>query len=355
MAEELQISDFDYHLPEELIAQEPSVRREDARLLVVNRAAQSFAHHHIYDLPQLLHPGDLLIFNNTKVLPARLFGVRAKTGGKWEGLFLRERLDLAEQPWELMSQTRGYLQPGEWIDLLDRDQQISRYRLQVAGRTPERLLLVLPRPAIAPISMFDEIGHIPLPHYIRHGIDTPTDRERYQTVFAKQIGSVAAPTAGLHFTPELQQELHSLGVQQTQVTLHVGVGTFAPVKVDNLNDHRMHEEWCQVSQETVDALQKTQGRRIAVGTTSVRTLESVILHQEDRQLRPWSGNTNLFIRPGYPFHCIDGLLTNFHLPRSTLLVLVSAFAGRELMLKAYQEAIQERYRFFSYGDAMLIL
>ncbi len=355
MAEELQISDFDFHLPVELIAQEPSVRREDARLLVVNRATQSIAHHHIYDLPHLLRSGDLLIFNNTKVLPARLFGLRAKTGGKWEGLFLRERPDLDGQPWELMSQTRGYLQPGEWIDLLDRDQRPSSYRLQVAGRTPDRLLLVHPRPVTAPVEMFESIGHVPLPHYIRHGIDSPSDRDRYQTVFAKQAGSVAAPTAGLHFTPELLQHLQSRDVQQTHVTLHVGVGTFAPVKVDNLNDHHMHEEWCQVSKETVDAMQMVQSRRIAVGTTSVRTLESAILRQEDRQLRPWSGNTNLFIRPGFPFRGIDGLLTNFHLPRSTLLVLVSAFASRELVLRAYQEAIQERYRFFSYGDAMLIL
>ncbi|MFT3882318.1 MAG: tRNA preQ1(34) S-adenosylmethionine ribosyltransferase-isomerase QueA [Gemmatales bacterium] len=355
MAEELQISDFDYHLPPELIAQEPSVRREDARLLVVNRASQSIAHHHIYDLPQLLRAGDLLIFNNTKVLPARLFGIRSKTGGKWEGLFLRERFDLAENPWELMSQTRGYLQPGEWIDLLDREENLSKYRLQVAGRTQERQLLVHVQPNITPVELLESIGHVPLPHYIRHGVDNPTDRQRYQTVFAAQPGSVAAPTAGLHFTPELLLQLKQQGIQQTQVTLHVGVGTFAPIKVNNLSEHRMHEEWCQVSQEAVTAIQQVQGRRIAVGTTSVRTLESAVLHQEDRQLRPWSGHTDLFIRPGFPFRSIDALLTNFHLPRSTLLVLISALAGRELIMRAYQEAIQLRYRFFSYGDAMLIL
>lgn len=355
MAEELQISDFDYHLPPELIAQEPSVRREDARLLVVNRAAQNITHHHIYDLPRLLSAGDLLIFNNTKVLPARLFGIRSRTGGKWEGLFLRERLDLADTPWELMSQTRGYLQPGEWIDLLDRNENVSKYRLQVAGRTPEKQLLVHVKPDISPVDLFDIVGHIPLPHYIRHGVDSPIDRQRYQTVFAAQPGSVAAPTAGLHFTSELLHDLKQQGIQQTQVTLHVGVGTFAPIKVDNLADHHMHEEWCRVPQEAVTAIQQVQGRRIAVGTTSVRTLESAIINQEDRQLRPWSGNTNLFIRPGFPFRSIDGLLTNFHLPRSTLLVLISALAGQELVMKAYEEAVQQCYRFFSYGDAMLIL
>lgn len=355
MAEELQISDFDYHLPPELIAQEPSVRREDARLLVVNRASQSITHHHIYDLPQLLSAGDLLIFNNTKVLPARLFGIRSRTGGKWEGLFLRERPNQADTPWEFMSQTRGYLQPGEWIDLLDRDEKKSKYRLQVAGRTPERQLLVHVKPNSTPVDLLESIGHVPLPHYIRHGVDCPTDRQRYQTVFAEQPGSVAAPTAGLHFTPELLDQLKMQGIQQTHVTLHVGVGTFAPIKVDNLADHRMHEEWCQVTQEAVDAIQQVQGKRIAVGTTSVRSLESAILHQDDRQLRPWSGNTSLFIRPGFPFRSIDGLLTNFHLPRSTLLVLISALANRELIMKAYQEAIEEHYRFFSYGDAMLIL
>ncbi|HQR05812.1 MAG TPA: tRNA preQ1(34) S-adenosylmethionine ribosyltransferase-isomerase QueA [Gemmatales bacterium] len=355
MAEELQISDFDYHLPPELIAQEPSVRREDARLLVVNRATQTVTHHHVYDLPRLLNAGDLLIFNNTKVLPARLFGIRSKTGGKWEGLFLRERPDLVDSPWELMSQTRGYLQPNEWIDLLDRDENLSKYRLQVVGRTPERQLLINVKPDISPVELLEGIGHVPLPHYIRDGVDTPTDRQRYQTVFAEQPGSVAAPTAGLHFTPELLVLLQQQGIRQTQVTLHVGAGTFAPIKVENLADHRMHEEWCQVSQETVEAIQQAKGRRIAVGTTSVRTLESAILHQVAQRLRPWSGNTSLFIRPGFPFRSIDGLLTNFHLPRSTLLVLISALAGRELILRAYQEAIQERYRFFSYGDAMLIL
>jgi len=355
VVEELQISDFDYHLPEELIAQEPSARREDARLLLVNRATESITHHHVYDLPELLQAGDLLIFNNTRVLPARLFGSRSKTGGKWEGLFLRERPDLHDQPWELMSQTRGYLQPEEWIDLHGHDQNRSKYRLQVVGRTQNSQLLVKCKPDVAPIPLLESIGHVPLPHYIRQGMDKPSDRERYQTVFAQPAGSVAAPTAGLHFTPELLQQLEQRGIQQTQVTLHVGIGTFAPIKVDRLVDHRMHEEWCEASEETVAAIQAAPGRRIAVGTTSVRTLESALLHQTDGQLRPWSGNTDLFIRPGFAFRSIDGMLTNFHLPRSTLLVLVSALAGRELIKKAYDEAIKHRYRFFSYGDGMLIL
>lgn len=353
MAEELQISEFDYHLPAELIAQEPCIPREDARLLVVERSTGTIQHHHIRDLPTLLQPKDLLIFNNTRVLPARMYGKRAKTGGQWEGLYLRERSDLQPPSWELLAQTRGYIQEGEWIDLLDRNSQPSSYRLQVTGRTSDRHLLVRPESPISPQELFDQIGHIPLPHYIRHGIDSEQDRQWYQTVYARESGSVAAPTAGLHFTPELLQRLEDKGLDQTFVTLHVGMGTFAPIKVNNLNEHVMHEEWCELPASTAQAINSCKGRRIAVGTTSVRTLESSPI--QDGTLQHWSGTTDIFIKPGHSFRTIDGLITNFHLPKSTLLVLISALAGRELIRDAYAVAVQERYRFFSYGDAMLIL
>lgn len=361
MAQKLQISDFEYDLPEELIAQEPCARREDARLLVVDRSSQSISHHHIYDLPRLLKPGDLLVFNNSKVLSARIFGLRSSTGGKWEGLYLRDRPDLGLACWELMAHSRGYIQPGEWIDLLDRSQNRTSSRLQVIGRTSDNHLLVTVDPSISAIDLCDQIGHVPLPPYIRKGVDSEQDRDRYQTVFANDIGSVAAPTAGLHFPPELLTNLTQHEVQQAYVTLHVGIGTFAPVKVSNLNDHVMHEEWCRLPASTSEAINTRKGRCIAVGTTTARTLEaaafSSLSKETDSQhiLTPWTGTTNLFIRPGFRFRIIDSLLTNFHLPRSTLLVLVSAFAGHDLIMKAYTIAIQERYRFFSYGDAMLIL
>lgn len=353
MAEELQISEFDYHLPAELIAQEPCIPREDARLLVVERASETIQHHRIRDLPTLLRPKDLLIFNNTRVLPARIYGKRARTGGQWEGLYLRERSDHQPVSWELLAQTRGYIQAGEWIDLLDRKSQPSHYRLQVTGRTSDRHLLVRPEQPISPQELFEQIGHIPLPHYIRHGVDAEQDRQWYQTVFARESGSVAAPTAGLHFTPDLLQQLQSKGIDQTFVTLHVGMGTFAPIKVSNLNEHLMHEEWCELPASAAQAINTCKGRRIAVGTTSLRTLESSPM--QDGTLQPWSGSTSIFIKPGHTFRTIDGLITNFHLPKSTLLVLVSALAGRQLIRDAYAVAVQERYRFFSYGDAMLIL
>lgn len=351
MAEELQISDFDYHLPEELIAQEPCPRREEARLLVLDRATQSIAHHHIIDLPKLLRSRDLLIFNDTRVLPARIYGIRDKTGGKWEGLYLKEHQSTSS--WEFLATTRGYIHEGEWIILLDRHHQQSPYRLQVVGRTPERHLLARIDPPVAPLHLFEQIGHIPLPHYIRHGIDNDSDRERYQTVFAQSAGSVAAPTAGLHFTPELLMILKEKQIDQAFVTLHVGIGTFQPIKVEKLRNHVMHQEWCQIPRETAHALKCCMGRRIAVGTTTVRTLESAALSLPE--MGPWQGSTSLFIQPGHQFRAIDGLLTNFHLPRSSLLVLISAFAGRALIRQAYDEAVRLRYRFFSYGDAMLIL
>lgn len=353
MVEELQISEFDYHLPTELIAQEPCSRREDARLLVVERASSTIRHHQIRDLPKLLQSQDLLIFNNTRVLPARIFGKRAITGGNWEGLFLRERLDSNPPSWELLAQTRGYIQEGEWINLLDLESNLSAYRLLVIGRTDDRHLLVTPEWPISPHDLFTRIGHVPLPHYIRRGRDNDHDRDRYQTVFAEKNGSVAAPTAGLHFTPELLNQLKAQGIEQAFVTLHVGIGTFTPIKVNNLHEHVMHEEWCELPASAAQALNTCRGRRIAVGTTTVRTLESSTI--SDAGIQPWTGSTSIFIKPGHRFRTIDGLLTNFHLPRSTLLVLISALAGRELIRHAYEVAVRERYRFFSYGDAMLLL
>lgn len=353
MDQELQISDFDYELPEELIAQEPSQARDQARLLVVDRQLQTFSDRTIRDLPGLLSPGDLLVFNNTKVIPARLYGQRASTEGKWEGLYLQP---VGEDTWEILSHTRGYLRAGEFVDLFDREHKPSQSRLKVVGRTPSKHLLVQPDPPIAPLALLEEIGHVPIPCYIRRGVDRDDDRQRYQTVFAKYEGSVAAPTAGLHFTPDLLQQLIDRGIELAFVTLHVGFGTFQPIKAEKLSEHRMHSEWCALPAETVLAIEKCRaaGKKvIAVGTTTVRTLESAYL-KNNGHLQAWSGSTDLFIQPPFSFHTIDGLLTNFHLPQSSLLILVCAFAGRELTLRAYAHAVQECYRFYSYGDAMLI-
>jgi S-adenosylmethionine:tRNA ribosyltransferase-isomerase len=359
VGEDLQISDFDYHLPEELIAQEPSPRRDQARLLVVDRRAKSFTHRHVYDLPELLRPGDLLVFNNSRVIPARLYGERATTGGKWEGLYLRTIPDPqgTGDVWELLAHTRGYIRAGELVELLDRDGNPSPFMLQITGRTDDKHLLVRPVPDLPPVEFLEQVGHIPIPPYIRKGVDHVEDRERYQTVYAQEAGSVAAPTAGLHFTPELLEQLKQRGVETAQVTLHVGYGTFQPVKVENLAEHRMHEEWARVPEETVQAInacRSRDGRVVAVGTTTARALEAAVQAHPSHELQPWVGQASLFIRPPYTFRTFDTLLTNFHLPRSTLLMLVSAFAGRELTLAAYAQAVRQKYRFFSYGDAMLI-
>jgi S-adenosylmethionine:tRNA ribosyltransferase-isomerase len=360
VAQELQISDFDYHLPEELIAQEPCPQRDQARLLVVDRRTGRLHHRHIYDLPQLLGTDDLLVFNDSKVLPARLYGERATTGGKWEGLYLCS-LSFPQGSrlvWEMLAHTRGYIRAGEHVELVDRDGAPSEYKLEIVGRTSDKHLLVRPVPELPPVDFLEQVGHVPIPPYIRKGVDEAADRERYQTVYAREPGSVAAPTAGLHFTPELLEQLRQRGVGIAHVTLHVGYGTFQPIKVDNLAEHRMHEEWCHVPEETVRAIKTCRGRRgrvFAVGTTTVRALEAAVQADTHHELQPWTGQASLFIRPPYQITTCDALLTNFHLPRSTLLMLVSAFAGRERMLWAYAEAVKERYRFFSYGDAMLIL
>jgi S-adenosylmethionine:tRNA ribosyltransferase-isomerase len=359
---------FDYHLPKELIAQEPLAERDRARLLVVSRQSGGIQHRVVSDLPDLLAPGDLLVLNNTRVLPARLYGVREKTGGKWEGLFLRRR---KAGLWEVMGHARGRLTTGESIRV---DAPLDTLRLRLAEKTPEGHWLVQPDLVGSAMELLERFGHVPLPPYIRKGHDQPGDRDRYQTVFAERPGAVAAPTAGLHFTPALLDRLAAARIERAWVTLHVGAGTFRPIEAENVADHRLHPEWAKLPQATVNAIhgcKKRGGRVVAVGTTCVRTLETAarlppplnkggpggvaISHAETKHLRAWSGETDLYIYPHFQFKIVDALLTNFHLPRSSLLVLASAFAGIDLLRRAYGIAISKRYRFYSYGDAMLIL
>jgi S-adenosylmethionine:tRNA ribosyltransferase-isomerase len=345
------ISDYDYELPKRLIAQHPLQRRTDARLLVVNRGDGSLSHQHIRDLPTLLRSGDCLVINDTKVIPARLVGFRAETGGRWEGLFLSA--DSAGN-WRLLAKTRGKLQPGESIVLTnERLQEVFRLRLVL--KESEGSWIARPEVEGQPFELLERVGRVPLPPYIRDGEMTESDRERYQTVFGEKPGAVAAPTAGLHFTEELLSRLGTAGVAVARVTLHVGQDTFRPVTSDTLEGHVMHSEWCEITQSAVEKIQRAQaagGRVVAVGTTSVRTLETAA---QNGQLKPFAGPTELFIRPPYKFQSIDALLTNFHLPRTTLLVLVRTLGGDQLIRQAYEEAIREEYRFYSYGDAMLIL
>lgn len=338
---------LDYVLPPELIAQQPCSERDRSRLLVVDRLSGTLAHRIFADLPDLLNPGDVLVLNDTRVLPARLLGRRLKTGGKWEGLFLRQR---ADSLWELLCQTRGRLTEGETVEV-----DPGSLHLELRAKTPEGHWLVSPREPGSPVELLQRYGQVPLPPYIRKGVADSPDRDRYQTVYARQPGAVAAPTAGLHFTPEVFVRLRQRSIGWTFVTLHVGVGTFQPIQVDDFRQHRMHAEWGEVSTATAEAIaacRERGGRLIAVGTTSVRVLETVAA---TGPIRPWSGETELYIYPPYSFKVVDALVTNFHLPRSTLLLLVGAFAGVELLERAYQAAIAERYRFYSYGDAMLIV
>ncbi len=339
---------FDYTLPSDLIAQEPSDPRDEARLLVADRQSGSLHHHRFHELPSLLRPGDLLVLNDTRVLAARLLGKRVKTGGKWEGLFLRE---LGDGSWEMLCQTRGSLQEGETI-VTSRDSE--SLTLQMIARLPNGRWQVKPLMPGTPVELLERFGHIPLPPYIRKGTATEADQRRYQTIYAAQPGAVAAPTAGLHFTDRVFAGLAERGIVWTSVTLHVGLATFQPIQVDDYKQHPMHREWGALTQATVDAITACKargGRLVAVGTTSVRVLESVA---RLGPLRAWSGETDLFIHPPYDFKVVDALITNFHLPRTTLLLLVAAFAGADLIRRAYEEAISERYRFYSYGDAMLI-
>ena len=347
----LPLSDYDYELPRHLIAQHPLARRSDARLLVVDRRAKSIEHYHIRDLPQLLHKPDVLVVNDTRVLPARLIGLRAQTGGRWEGLFVS-----ADQHgnWRLLAKTRGKLTPGEVITLVNERQQ-AVCPLRLVMKEPEGSWIARPLDQRPLLELLDQVGRVPLPPYIRGGEMVESDRERYQTVYAATPGAVAAPTAGLHFTPELLARLDRQGVLVARTTLHVGLDTFRPVTVENLEEHHMHSEWCRLTEEAVGTIERARaagGRVVAVGTTSVRVLETAA---RGGKLAPFEGPTDLFICPPFEFHAIDALLTNFHLPRTTLLVLVRTFGGDALVRQAYDEAIREEYRFFSYGDAMLIL
>ncbi len=337
-------SDFYFDLPEKLIAQTPLEKRDSSRLLHLDKATGDIEHRHFYELPAYLRPGDCLVLNDTRVLPARLLGTR-KTGGSVELVLLR---DLGDGCWECLSRPGRKTKPGTELtfgggELTATVESVAEGGNRIVRFHYEGIFL----------EVLERLGKMPLPPYIREELQ---DAERYQTVYSRELGSAAAPTAGLHFTPELLREIADKGVKICYVTLHVGLGTFRPVKEEEIEDHEMHSEFCVVTPETaeaVNAAKRNGGRVIAVGTTSCRTLESFT--DEAGVLRPGSRWTSIFIYPGYRFKCIDALVTNFHLPESTLIMLVSALAGREHVLHAYEIAVQERYRFFSFGDAMLIL
>jgi S-adenosylmethionine:tRNA ribosyltransferase-isomerase len=341
----VKLTDYDFHLPEELIAQHPAEPRDASRLFVVHRDGGAFEHRHFRDLPGYLHPGDALVVNETRVMPARLLGQREGTGGAMEVLLLK-RLD--RDRWETLVKPGKKAQPGQRIVFGDGLLTATvRETTEVGGR-----MVTFSYEGVFE-ELLDRLGQMPLPPYIHEQLADP---ERYQTVYAREWGSAAAPTAGLHFTPELLTRLESMGVSVHKVLLHVGLGTFRPVQVENLLEHKMHSEFYTVTPDTAAALNRVKaagGRIVAVGTTSVRTLETVTA--SDGTVQPGEGWTEIFIYPGYRFKAVDAMITNFHLPKSTLLMLVSAFADRELMLRVYSEAVAERYRFFSFGDAMLIL
>jgi S-adenosylmethionine:tRNA ribosyltransferase-isomerase len=344
-------SEFDFDLPGDLIAQHPMEPRDRARLMVINRQTGSWEHRIFADLPDLLHPRDVLARNITQVVPARLLGHRAATGGKWEGLFLRERHD---ETWEILAKTRGRPTIGEHI-IVGQD-----LHLVLEARDEAGAWTVRPQrngtDDQSTTALLQRHGHTPLPPYIRHGRETESDRFTYQTIYAQRPGSAAAPTAGLHFTHRVFDQLVQKGITWVDLTLHIGVGTFRPIEAEDLAEHTMHAEWAELSESAAAVLEMRRcegGRVVAVGTTSARTLEAA--SAVEKRPRAFSGDTRLFIQPGHVFGGIDALITNFHLPRSSLLVLVSAFAGLELTRAAYSEAIREQYRFFSYGDAMLII
>jgi S-adenosylmethionine:tRNA ribosyltransferase-isomerase len=348
---------LDYDLPSNLIAQEPVAERDHSRLLVVRRGAGAIEHHRFFELPDLLEPGDLLVLNDTRVLPARLLGRREKTGGKWEGLHLGER----DGVWDLLCQLRGTLTAGEMIIVTGGPGASApgppELRLRYLGRSPADHFLFRPEQAGSAADLLARFGHMPLPPYIRKGRGTADDGDRYQTVYARRPGAVAAPTAGLHFTDRVFERLRERGIVTASLTLHVGLGTFQPLQSDDPSKHVMHREWCELPAAMAAAVNRcrARGRRVvAVGTTAVRTLESAARNSYG-PLSAWSGETNLYIRPPYQFRVVDALLTNFHLPRTSLLLLVGAFTNENLLRRVYEEAIRERYRFYSYGDAMLVL
>jgi S-adenosylmethionine:tRNA ribosyltransferase-isomerase len=334
------VSDFDYHLPEELIAQHPLPERAESRMLVVNREEGRWQDHHFSEFPGFIRSGDCLILNNTRVLPSRLFGKREfGTTGRVQVFLLRAR-EADARTWEALVRPGRKIRTGERIIFSD---ELSA---KVIGRGEHGWRLVHFEGEADVQSELEKLGHVPLPPYIRRS-DTTEDRARYQTVYARHPGSVAAPTAGLHFTPAILEECRAAGADIAEVTLHVGLGTFAPLHAGTLDDVRLHSESFEISSAAMGSI-RSASRRIAVGTTSVRAVESAA-SQEVR------GETSLFIRPGYQFRNVDAMLTNFHLPKSSLLMLVSAFGGMDLIRSAYEHAVRERYRFFSYGDCMLIL
>jgi len=346
-----ELDQYDYDLPKHLIAQSPAVCRTDARLLVVDRQHKSLEHKHIRDLPEILRRNDCLVINDTRVVPARLVGHRLGTGGHWEGLFLEASSDGL---WRVLCKSRGRLKPGDTVTLVDATGQ-EGVRLQLGVKQADGSWVARPLTSDSHLALLERVGRVPLPPYIRKGEMVESDREHYQTVFARAPGAVAAPTAGLHFTSTLLTRLAEEGVELCPLTLHVGPGTFRPITADSLTEHRMHSEWGHVTQETIARIEACRGRGgriVAVGTTSVRLLETAAA---EGTLKPFVGYTDLFIRPPYRFRMVDALLTNFHLPRTTLLVLVRTFGGDELIRRAYDEAIREQYRFYSYGDAMLIV
>ena len=345
----MKTSGFDYYLPEELIAQTPPEKREDARMMVLHRSTGLIEHRVFSDLSEYLKQSDLLVVNNTKVIPARIFGERVDTGGKVELLLIEA---ISENVWE--SYYKGKARPGIIVSLAD---GLIRGEIVEKG-SDGRVLIKLSFDGDL-FEILEEKGVPPVPPYIkREKADDRVDMDkmRYQTVFAKERGAVAAPTAGLHFTDEHFSRLFDLGVSKAELTLHVGPGTFAPVKADNIEDHQMHEERYEIPQDAVDAICKAKNagaRVIAVGSTSVRTLETVAQKYSD--IVPDSGRSSIFIYPGYEFKVVDAMITNFHLPKSTLIMMVAAFAGKEFTLEAYSKAVKEKYRFFSYGDCMLIV
>lgn len=339
----MKLSDFDYELPEELIAQTPISKRDTSRLMVLDKKTGEITHKHFHDIIHELNKGDVLVLNDTKVIPARLIGTKEETGAVIELLLLK---DLGENVWECLSRPAKRLKEGTIVTFS------PKLKAEVVEKKDEGIVLVKLIYDGILMEILDELGEMPLPPYIHEKLQ---DKDRYQTVYAKNIGSAAAPTAGLHFTEELLDELKNKGVEILFITLHVGLGTFRPVEVENVLEHHMHSEFYQMSKEVADKLNlaKKEGRKIyAVGTTSVRTLET-IMHKY-HEFRECSGNTDIFIYPGFEFQAINGLITNFHLPKSTLLMLVSALSSREIILHAYKIAVEEKYRFFSFGDAMFI-
>ena len=341
----MKTSDFYYDLPEELIAQDPLEDRTASRLLVLDRKTGAVKHKIFSDVIDYLNKGDCLVINNTRVIPARLIGEKEGTGGKVEVLLLKRR---ANDVWETLVKPGKKLKPGAKITFGD-----GRLRAEVLEVVEEGNRLVKFHYEGIFEEILDSLGEMPLPPYITHKLE---DKEMYQTVYAKFDGSSAAPTAGLHFTKELLNKIEEKGIKIASITLHVGLGTFRPVKVDDVNNHHMHTEWYEVNAEAADIINETKrngGRVICVGTTSCRTIESVA--DENGYMKAKTGETDIFIYPGYKFKVMDGLITNFHLPESTLVMLVSAFAGKENVLVAYETAVKEKYRFFSFGDAMILI